>query len=136
MIKQGQSTIEELGTTLRALGPIDQRLPIRWAPEGLSVVTGVVNAGEDLSGVAERTYACGDVLFIKAVVDGDDLASWLTGKNGKPIPCSCALAPEPISNLSIRPVSIIIRTTCWDAPSGGLASIAVVIVTPRARPTT
>ncbi|MCY3506764.1 MAG: hypothetical protein OXH41_11425 [Chloroflexi bacterium] len=99
MIKQGQATTDELGSRLRSFGPIDVRLLIRRTAEGLLVVTGVVNAGDDLSGLEERTYDYGEVLFIKAVVDGDDLADWLTRKSGEVHGLTFSL-PEPSPNCS------------------------------------
>ena len=83
MIKQGHATIDELGSRLGSLGPIDVRLLIRRTDKELLMVTSVVNAGEDLAGLAERTYDYGDVLFIKAFVHGDDLAAWLTRRSGE-----------------------------------------------------
>ena len=75
--------MDELGSTLRSLGPADLRLLIRRTDEGLSVVTCVVNVGQGLAEFAEGTYDYGDVLFIKAVVDGGDLAGWLVGGSGE-----------------------------------------------------
>ena len=83
MIGQGHPSIDELGSRLRSLGPADVRLLIRGTAEGLSMVTGVVNAGQDLAEFAEGTYDYGDVLFVKAVVDGDDLAGWLAEESGE-----------------------------------------------------
>ena len=63
------------------------------------MVTGVVNAGQDLAEFAEGTYDYGDVLFIKAVVDGDDLAGWLAQESGEVDGLTFSL-PESSSNCS------------------------------------
>ena len=97
MIKQGRASIDELGSRLRSLGPVDVRLLIRRSAEGLSMVTAVVNAGQDLAGLAEGTYDYGDVLFIKAVVVGDDLAGWLAEGSGEVDRLHFSL-PEPSPN--------------------------------------
>ena len=99
MIKQGQATIDELGSTLRALGPVDVRLLVRRTPEGLSMVTVVAKAGDDLSGLEERTHDYGDVLFIKAAIDGDELAGWLTRRSGEVHGLTFSL-PEPSPSCS------------------------------------
>lgn len=99
MIKQGHATTDQLGSTLGSLGPVDVRLLIRRTDEGLALVTGVVNAGEDLSGLDARTYDYGDVLFIKAAVDGDDLAGWLARKSGEVHGLTFSL-PEPSPSCS------------------------------------
>lgn len=93
MINRGQASIDELGGRLRSLGPADVRLLIRRTAEGLSVVTSVVSAGRDLADLAEGTYDYRDVIFVRAVIDGDDLADWLTGRSGEVDGLSFAL-PE------------------------------------------
>lgn len=99
MIKQGRATTDELGNRLRSLGPADVRLLIRRTPDGLSMVTGVVNAGQDLAGFAGGTYDYGDVLLVKAVVDGDDLAGWLKRESGEVNGLTFSL-PEPSPSCS------------------------------------
>ncbi len=58
------------------------------------MVTCVVNVGQDLAKLAEGKYDYGDVLFIKAVVDGGDLAGWLAGESGEVDGLSFSL-PDP-----------------------------------------
>lgn len=94
MIKQGRASMDELGSRLLSLGPVDMRLLIRRTGEGLSVVSCVINAGQDLAEFAEGTYDYDDVLFIKAVLDGGDLAGWLAGKSGEVAGLTFSL-PDP-----------------------------------------
>ncbi len=83
MIRQGRSTIDELGNTLRPLGPVDVRLRMRPTAEGLCLVTGIVEAGGDGAGFEEATYDYGQVAFVKAVLDGSAVAGWLAGGSGE-----------------------------------------------------
>ena len=79
MIEQGHASIDEFERKLRTLGPADVRLLVHRAGEERSLVTVVVNAGLDTTAIAEETYDYGEVAFVKAVLDGDDVADLLMG---------------------------------------------------------
>ena len=79
MIEQGQASIDEFERKLRTLGPADVRLLVHRAGEERSLVTVVVNAGLDTTAIAEETYDYGEVAFVKAVLDGGDVADLLMG---------------------------------------------------------
>ena len=83
MIRQGRSTIDELGNTLRSLGPVSVRLMMRRTDEELRLVTGIVEAGRNTAGFEEATYDYGHVAFVKAVLDGSAVAAWLAGRSGE-----------------------------------------------------
>ncbi len=83
MIRRDRSTIDELGDTLRSLGPVDVRLMMRRTEEGFCLVTGVVAAGGDSAGFEEATYDYGPVAFVKTVVDGPTVADWVTTESGE-----------------------------------------------------
>ncbi len=94
MIERGRSTIDELGNTLRSLGPVDVRLMMRRIDEGLCVVAGIVDAGKDSAEFEEATYDYGHVAFVKAVLDGSAVADWLAGGSGEVDGLEFSL-PEP-----------------------------------------
>ena len=83
MIEQGHSTIDELGSRLRSSGTVRVRLMMRRTDEGLCLVTGIVEAGEDSAGFEEAQYDYGHVAFVKAVLDSSTVADWLTGGSGE-----------------------------------------------------
>ena len=97
MIEQGRSNIDELGNTLRSLGRVSVRLMMRRTAEGLCLVTGVVEAGEDGAGLKEAKYDYGHVAFVKAVLEGSTVAAWLTGGSGEVDGLEFSL-PEPSPN--------------------------------------
>ena len=99
MIGQGHASIDELETKLRTLGPADVRLLLHRAAEELSLVTVVVNAGLDTGAVAEETYDYGEIAFAKAVLDGADVADWLTGGSGE-VGGLTFTVPEPTTSCS------------------------------------
>ena len=94
MIEQGHSTIDEVGGTLRSLGPVGMRLMVRRTDEGPRTVTSIVDAGRDRGEFDEATYDYGHVAFIKAVVDGSMVADWLAGASGEVDGVEFSL-PEP-----------------------------------------
>ena len=94
MIKQDRSTIDELGNTLRSLGPVDVRLMMRRTDEGLCLASGIVEAGGDGAGFEEATYDYGHLAFVKAVLDGSTVADWLVGGSGEVDGLEFSL-PEP-----------------------------------------
>ena len=83
MIERGQSTIDEIGSKLRSLGPVDVRLMVRQTDEGPLMVSVIVDAGQDNAGFGEATYDYGDVAFVKAVLDGAIVADWLLRRSGE-----------------------------------------------------
>ena len=83
MISQDQATIAELGSRLRSCGPLNVRVMTRPTDGEHLLVTSVVNAGQDNAGFEEGTYDYGDVAFAKAVLDGSDVADWLTNRSGE-----------------------------------------------------
>ena len=94
MIEQGRSTIGELGSTLRSLGPVGVRLMMRRSDEGFCLVTGIVEAGGDSAGFEEAKYKYGHVAFVKTVLDGSTVADWLTAEGGEVNGLEFSL-PEP-----------------------------------------
>ena len=101
MISQGEATIDELGSTLRSLGPVNVRLMVRRTEEGPLLVTSIVDAGQGSDEFEEATYDYGDVAFAKAVLDGSDVADWLTGGSGKVDGLEFSL-PEPQRDCFVR----------------------------------
>ena len=94
MIEQGRSTIGELGSALRSLGPVGVRLMMRRTDKGFCLVTGIFEAGEAGTGFEEAKYDYGRVAFVHAVLDGSTVADWLAAENGKVDGLEFSL-PEP-----------------------------------------
>ncbi len=99
MIGQGQSSIAEFEERLRSLGPADVRLLLYRSAEGHSLGTAVVNAGPDIAAGVDETYDYGEVVFVRAVLDGNRLADWLTVGSGEVNRLTFAV-PEPATNCS------------------------------------
>ena len=83
MIGQGHASIDEFEGRLRTLGLADVRLLVHRAADEHSLITAVVNAGRELEAVADETYDYGEIVFVTAVRDGNDVADWLTRGSGE-----------------------------------------------------
>ena len=99
MIRQGCATIDEFERKLRTIGLADVRLLVHRAAEERTLVTAVVNADLDTAAVAEETNDYGEVVFLKAVLDGNHVADWLMGGSGEVGGLTFAV-PEPTTSCS------------------------------------
>ena len=99
MIRQGHTTSDEFEKKLRTLGLADVRLLVHRAAEERTLVTAVVNAGMDTTAVAQETNDYGEVVFLNAVLDGNQVADWLTGGRGEVGGLTFAV-PEPTTSCS------------------------------------
>ena len=83
MIRQGHSTVDEVVTTLRPLGPVCIRGMVQRTDDGPLMVAAIAEAGRGSAGFDEATYDYGHVAFIKAVIDGSMVADWLDSRSGE-----------------------------------------------------